>query len=228
MTNDALDLDIFEHTFRNRDANMEPNFNFQFKADLAAQDVIFDSFILSDFITFGKNSSETKQLLYVLDGIVLLPSLLIFNKFALNAEPDQFTDIFNKNDAGVAVAMTFASIFFFLRPIVISELHMTYYRKQLSDASKYNFMALTIFLPVLAAIIILGLVTSSTNIEIPFTSGLQLFICVIAYWQLLDLERRYISEKQFSATMASFMPLNPNPELSARERKLGGRYDFER
>ena len=80
----------------------------------------------------------------------------------------------------------------------------------------------------LGAIIILGLVSSSTNIEIPFTSGLQLFVCVIAYWQLADLERRYISEKQFSATMASFMPLNPNPELSARERKLGGRYDFER
>ena len=48
-------MDIFEFTFKNRDGNLEPNFNLQTKADLAAQDVIFDSFILSDFLTFAKS-----------------------------------------------------------------------------------------------------------------------------------------------------------------------------
>ena len=32
----------------------------------------------------------------------------------------------------------------------------------------------------------------------------------------------------FSATMASFMPLSPNPDFSAREKKLIQKYDFER
>lgn len=32
----------------------------------------------------------------------------------------------------------------------------------------------------------------------------------------------------FSATMASFMPLSLNPELSSRERKFARRFDFER
>jgi len=89
-------------------------------------------------------------------------------------------------------------------------------------------MAMTLLLPLLVAIMILGFSTASTDIEIPFTSMLQLFLCIIAYWQLADLERTYLSEKMFSATMASFLPLNPNPDMSARERKLAKKYDFER
>lgn len=60
LANDVKDLDIFSHTFKSRDKSLEPNFNLQTKADLGAQDVIFDSFILGDFLTFGKTQTETR------------------------------------------------------------------------------------------------------------------------------------------------------------------------
>ncbi len=174
---------------------MDPNFNLQSKANLAAQDVIFDSFILSDFLTFGKSVSETRQLLYVLDGIAILPALLFMNKFALNGETDMFKALFDKGDSGIAVAMCFATFFYLLRPMVVCEIHMTYYRKQLSDASKYNFMSLIVFVPLISGVLIAGLASQKTNIEIPFMSGLQLLLCLLAYWHLVDIERRYVSEK---------------------------------
>lgn len=55
LANDAKDVDIVQHTFQQRDRSQEPSFNLQTKADLCAQDVIFDSFILGDFLTIGKN-----------------------------------------------------------------------------------------------------------------------------------------------------------------------------
>ena len=42
------------------------------------------------------------------------------------------------------------------------------------------------------------------------------------------MERIYLHEKMFSATIASFLPLNTNPDMSSRERKLTKKYDFER
>lgn len=127
---------------------------------MAAQDVIFDSFILSDFLTFGKSSSETRQLLYLLDGLVLMPAMLIFNKFAFNADPDLFQLVIDQSTTSVATAIGVASLGFLIRPIVVSQLHMNYYRGQLSEAGKYNFMALTVWLPVFTGIMILGFATS--------------------------------------------------------------------
>ena len=127
---------------------------------MAAQDVIFDSFILSDFLTFGKSSSETRQLLYLLDGLVLMPAMLIFNKFAFNADPDLFQLVIDQSTTSVATAIGVASFGFIIRPIVVSQLHMNYYRGQLSEAGKYNFMALTVWLPVFTGIMILGFATS--------------------------------------------------------------------
>ena len=126
------------------------------------------------------------------------------------------------------VAMVFASLGFLFRPIIVSEVHMTYYRKQLSEAGKFDFVAMIVLVPLLAAIMILAFATNETKIEIPFTSMMQVFLCLMAYWLLADLERSYLSEKMFSATIASFMPLSPNPELCSRERKFNKKYDFER
>ena len=33
LANDSRDVDIFSHTFRNRDRSLEPSFNLQVKAD---------------------------------------------------------------------------------------------------------------------------------------------------------------------------------------------------
>ena len=201
----------------------------QYKADLCAQDVIFDSFILSDFVTFGKTVQETRLLLYLLDGIALLPALLLYNKLALNADHDLFEKVFDEANEQVFLAMVIASIGFVLRPLVVGELHINYYRPWLSEPNKLNFLALTVWMPAFAGIIILGLMTSaSTNLEIPFTTCLQLFISVIAYWLLADVERKYVSEKMFSASIASFMPLSVNPYLTPKENKLSSRYTFHR
>lgn len=191
--------------------------------------MIFDSFILSDFVTFGKSVKETRLLLSLLDGVALLPALLFYNKMALNADQDLFSEVFDNAGEQVFYAMVVASIGFVLRPFVVGELHMSYYRPWLSEPNKMNFLALTVWMPAFAGIIILGLVTStSTNLEIPFTTCLQLFICVIAYWMLADLERKYVSEKMFSASIASFMPLGENPYLTPKENKLSSRYTFYR
>ena len=80
----------------------------------------------------------------------------------------------------------------------------------------------------LSGVMILAFAMKETKVEIPFMSMLQVFLCLMAYWLLADLERAYLSEKMFSATIASFMPLSPNPELSSRERKFGKKFDFER
>ena len=171
LANDAKDLDIFSHTFRSRDKSLEPNFNLQTKADQCAQDVIFDSFVLGDFMTIGKTQSETRQLNYLLDGIALFPALIIFNTVGLGAEIDSFGALFN-NDTGVTVAMVFASIGFLLRPMIVSEVHMNYYRKQLSEAGKFNFLAMIVLLPVLTAIMILAFAMKEAKIEIPFMNML--------------------------------------------------------
>ena len=55
LNTDNQDADIFLNIFRNRDPDEETNFNTQMKANLSAQDVIFDSFILSDFLTFSRD-----------------------------------------------------------------------------------------------------------------------------------------------------------------------------
>ena len=112
--------------------------------------------------------------------------------------------------------------------MIVSEVHMTYYRRQLSEAGKLNFLAMVVWLPVLAGVMILAFAMKEAKVEIPFMSLLQAFLCLMAYWLLADLERAYLSEKMFSATIASFMPLSPNPELSSRERKFGKKFDFER
>lgn len=80
-----------------------------------------------------------------------------------------FGDIYN-SDIGVIAAMIFVSIGFLVRPLVVSEVHMTYYRKQLSEANKFNFLALILFMPVLFSLTLLGLSTKTTQIEIPFTA----------------------------------------------------------
>lgn len=145
----------------------------QFKADLAAQDVIFDSFILSDFLTFGKTSSETRQFLYLLDGLILMPAVIFYNKFTYNSDPELYKFVFEGIQTSVAVALGVASLGFLIRPLVVSELHMTYYRSQLGEAGKYNFMAMTIWLPVFTAIMILGLATSmDTSAQVPLTTCL--------------------------------------------------------
>ena len=149
------------------------------------------------------------------------------NTVGLGAQADSFGGFYN-NESGVIIAVIFASIGFFLRPMAVSELHMTYYRKQLSEAGKFNFLAMVVWLPVLAGVMILAFAMKETKVEIPFMSMLQVFLCLMAYWLLADLERAYLSEKMFSATIASFMPLSPNPELSSRERKFGKKFDFER
>ena len=133
--------------------------------------MIFDSFILSDFVTFGKSVKETRLLLSLLDGVALLPALLFYNKMALNADQDLFSEVFDNAGEQVFYAMVVASIGFVLRPFVVGELHMSYYRPWLSEPNKLNFLALTVWMPAFAGIIILGLVTStSTNLEIPFTT----------------------------------------------------------
>ena len=165
--------------------------------------------------------------MYLLDGMALLPAIVFYNVVGLQAEVESFGSIYN-NDTGVVVAMVFASLGFILRPVIMGEVHMNYYRKQLSEAGKFNFLAMIVWVPVLAGILILGFAMKDAKIEIPFMSMLQLFLCLLAYWLLVDLERTYLSEKMFSATIASFMPLSPNPELSSRERKFGKKFDFER
>ena len=85
-----------------------------------------------------------------------------------------------------------------------------------------------VWVPTLIAIMILAFAMKEAKIEIPFMSMLQIFLCIMAYWLLADLERAYLSEKMFSATIATFMPLSPNPELSSRERKFSKKFDFER
>ena len=53
----------------------------------------------------------------------------------------------------------------------MGELHMTYYRGQLSEAGKYNFMAMTVWLPVFSIIMLFGLATSATtSVQVPFTT----------------------------------------------------------
>jgi len=172
LANDTKDIDIFSHTFLNREISQEASFQLQAKADACAQDVIFDSFLLSDFLTFGKTSSQSRQLLYLLDGIVLLPALVFTNKFGLNADFDVLKAVFDLEFTGVLAAILIASTGFLLRPVVISEIHMTYYRKQLSEANKCNFITLVIGTPVLVALLILGLAGASASVEIPFTSCL--------------------------------------------------------
>lgn len=78
------------------------------------------------------------------------------------------------------VAIIFAAFSFLLRPLIVSNVHMSYYRKQLSDANKFNFLTVIMFLPLLVAIMILGFSSVSTMIVIPFTSMVQLFLCLIA------------------------------------------------
>lgn len=84
-------------------------------------------------------------------------------------------------DVGVIVAIIFAGLGFLLRPLIVSNIHMAFYRKQLSDANKLDFLTIIMLLPLLVAIMILGFSTASTMIEIPFTSMIQLFLCLIAY-----------------------------------------------
>jgi len=91
-----------------------------------AADVIFDSFILADFTTIGKTASETRQLLFMLDGFVLMPALLVFNKFALNADADMFSHVMESSSSSVVYVMVIATIVFILRPFVAAELHMTF------------------------------------------------------------------------------------------------------
>jgi len=128
LANDAKDTDIFLNIFQQRDKSQEASFNLQSKADMGAQDVIFDSFVLSDFLTFGKTTAETRELLYMLDGIVLLPALIFFHKFGQAPDVDSLEGIYNK-DTGVIVATIFAGLGFILRPIIVGEVHTTYYRK---------------------------------------------------------------------------------------------------
>jgi len=90
LANDAKDSDIFTNIFQQRDKSQDANFILQTKADLCAQDVIFDSFILADFFIFGKNTAETRELLYMLDGIVLLPALAFFHQFGKDPEVSSF------------------------------------------------------------------------------------------------------------------------------------------
>lgn len=152
--------------------------------------MIFNSFILGDFLTFGKTQSETVQMLYLFDGVILLPALCLWNKFSMGAQIDSFNAIYNES-SGIAVAVVFASLGFILRPLIHSELHMTYYRKQLSEASKFDFLVLTVWLPALVALMILGLASESSNLEIPFTTCVELLFCLLAYWLLADLEKTY-------------------------------------
>ena len=56
--------------------------------------------------------------------------------------------------------------------MAVSELHMTYYRKQLSEAGKFNFLAMVVWLPVLAGVMILAFAMKETKVEIPFMSML--------------------------------------------------------
>lgn len=104
----------------------------------------------------------------MLDGICLLPALTFYHKFTEGADVASFSDIYN-SDSGVIFAMVFASIGFLVRPLVVAEIHLTYYRKQLSEANKFNFLALTQFMPVLFSLTVLGLSTKTTQVEIPFT-----------------------------------------------------------
>ena len=71
----------------------------------------------------------------------------------------------------MAIAVAIASLGFVLRPLIMGELHMTYYRGQLSEAGKYNFMAMTVWLPVFSIIMLFGLATSATtSVQVPFTT----------------------------------------------------------
>lgn len=128
LATDIKQSDIFMNTFMSRDKTQEANFNLQIKADQSAYDVIFDSFILGDFLTFGKSVAHTRELLYMLNGIVLLPAITLCHKLTQAPNVENFGAIYN-NDSGVMVAMVFASLGFLLRPLIHSEVHMTFYRK---------------------------------------------------------------------------------------------------
>ena len=122
-------------------------------------------------MTFSTSQAETKTLLYILDGIALLPCLALTCQFSSSLTIEGLSWIYNDDGSAIA-ACIIATIGFLIRPLIVSELHMTYYRKQLSEAGKHNFVAMTVFLPVFVSIMTLGLTSYSGHIEIPITTCL--------------------------------------------------------
>ena len=196
--------------------------------------MVFDSFILSDFMTFSRSSNDTRALLTILDGMFLFPATILCarlnGQISISFEAN-YQDVFEQLLAGnwaVLVLLFIVTLFYLCRPLVISHLHLTYYRRWINEPNKLSFMITVIVVPLMASILLCQLLHESDYIQIRFSTAVALLLCLFAYWIIADLETRYRNEQLFSISMATFMPLAPNPDMSQRERKFARKYQFEK
>lgn len=109
---------------------------------------------MSDFFLFGKNLEQTCTIFYTLDGIAMLPCLIIFLK-ANGAMPYGITAVFRNNilrlvNVNDPVAVSIYVLFGFLqllRPLAVYNLHYVYLHKFKSEPNKLNHLPFLIGVP---------------------------------------------------------------------------------
>ena len=162
--------------------------------------MVFDSFILSDFLTFSKSAQDTRVLLAILEGLFVFPAIMLCARlngqisisFDANYEGG-IVELYAKNWT-VIVMMLITAFVIPCRPLVIAELHLTYYRRWINEPNKLSFMITVIGVPLVAAFLLCQLLSESDHIQIKFTAGIALVLCLLAYWIVADLETRYRNE----------------------------------
>ena len=82
---------------------------------------------------------------------------------------------------------------YLLRPIVVGEIHFTYYRRWINEPNKMSFFVTILVVP-LSVIFLTPWLDGKDQISINFTTAIQLVLSLIAYWQIVEIENQYRTE----------------------------------